>query len=63
MRLIVREKVYCKDCYESRGVASKNSAANFRRDTQNPRKKVVLCAVEGCTTEANQKANWVGLFI
>jgi len=53
--------VYCKDCYENRRVGSKNSAVHFRRDPENARKN--LCAVEGCATEANNKSNWVGLFL
>ncbi|KAL2142542.1 hypothetical protein VTI28DRAFT_1045 [Corynascus sepedonium] len=53
--------VYCKACYENRRVGSKNSAVHFRRDPENNRKN--LCAVEGCTSEANNKSNWVGLFL
>ncbi|KAL2166166.1 hypothetical protein VTG60DRAFT_3172 [Thermothelomyces hinnuleus] len=53
--------VYCKDCYENRRVGSKNSSVRFRRDPENSRKN--LCAVEGCTSEANNKSSWVGLFV
>ncbi|KAK4233844.1 hypothetical protein C8A03DRAFT_19152 [Achaetomium macrosporum] len=55
--------VYCKECYESRGrkTSPKTSHAHFRRVGENNRK--VLCAVEGCPTEANNKLNWVGLFL
>ncbi|KAK3301763.1 uncharacterized protein B0T15DRAFT_322837 [Chaetomium strumarium] len=55
--------VYCKECYESRGLKAgrKGHEAHFRRDAENNRK--VFCAVEGCSTEANNKLNWVGLFL
>jgi hypothetical protein len=33
----------------------------FRRDPDNVRKN--LCAVDGCPSEANNKSNWVGLFL
>ncbi|KAL2127315.1 hypothetical protein VTI74DRAFT_10936 [Chaetomium olivicolor] len=53
--------VYCKECYEKRRFSAKNSNARFRRGEDNPRK--ILCSVEGCSTEVNAKANWVGLFL
>ncbi|KAK4154920.1 hypothetical protein C8A00DRAFT_13983 [Chaetomidium leptoderma] len=53
--------VYCKNCYESRKVGAKNSSAHFRRDPVASRK--LLCAVDDCPTEVNNKLNWVGLFV
>jgi uncharacterized protein YbaR (Trm112 family) len=56
--------VYCRNCYESRSLrkgTAKGSTTHFRRDPDNARKN--LCAVEGCPTEANNKSNWVGLFL
>jgi hypothetical protein len=53
-------KVYCKDCYESRGRGgSKNSTVVWRRDD----KSALLCTVDGCLTKVNNKSNWVGLFL
>jgi hypothetical protein len=54
-------QVYCRDCYESRKSGSKSATASFRRGADNSRK--MLCAVEGCLSEANNKLNWVGLFL
>ncbi|KAK4139656.1 uncharacterized protein C8A04DRAFT_15645 [Dichotomopilus funicola] len=53
--------VYCKECYENRRVGSKSSAVRFRRDLTHARRN--LCAVPDCPTEANNKGNWVGLFL
>ena len=58
------KKVYCKDCYENRSLrktTAKTPVTHFRRDPDNARKN--LCAVDGCTSEANNKSNWVGLFL
>ncbi|KAH6627430.1 hypothetical protein F5144DRAFT_272465 [Chaetomium tenue] len=56
--------VYCRNCYENRGVrkpTSKTPMTRFRRDPDSARKN--LCAVDGCPSEVNNKSNWVGLFL
>lgn len=53
-------QVYCKGCYEKRGV-KKLEKSPFRQAPDNARKMV--CSVPECKTEVTTKWAWVGLFL
>ncbi|KAK4215412.1 hypothetical protein QBC37DRAFT_281723 [Rhypophila decipiens] len=56
--------VFCKNCYDTRTkrAATKTSEKSKFRIEPAPSKKI-LCVVDGCTTEVNKPAAWVGLFL
>jgi len=63
---VVREcgHVYCNKCYQHRKPDKKSFTANFPEGTSaSSKKKVPLCAVEGCTSEVGDKKYWVGVFL
>ncbi|KAL1838712.1 hypothetical protein VTJ49DRAFT_2277 [Mycothermus thermophilus] len=53
--------VYCKECYDGRKNTSKTPS--FRRENGSGNARKIFCAVDGCTSDVNNKGNWVGLFV
>ncbi|OLN85480.1 E3 ubiquitin-protein ligase complex slx8-rfp subunit rfp1, partial [Colletotrichum chlorophyti] len=51
--------VYCEDCFENRKPTAKRQNSGFRRDPDSK----VMCAVDGCETQAANKTAWVGIYL
>ncbi|OHE96531.1 hypothetical protein CORC01_08129 [Colletotrichum orchidophilum] len=51
--------VYCEDCFENRRPAAKRPNTGFRRDDDSK----LVCAVDGCETQATNKTAWVGIYL
>ncbi|KAK2041226.1 hypothetical protein LZ31DRAFT_472891 [Colletotrichum somersetense] len=51
--------VYCEDCFENRKPAAKRPHTGFRRDPESK----IICAVDGCETQAANKTGWVGIYL
>ncbi|KZL83443.1 cell cycle control protein [Colletotrichum incanum] len=51
--------VYCEDCFENRKPAAKRPNTGFRRDPESK----IICAVDGCETQATNKTGWVGIYL
>ncbi|KAK1965162.1 hypothetical protein LY78DRAFT_658593 [Colletotrichum sublineola] len=51
--------VYCEDCFENRKPAAKRPHTGFRRDPESK----IICAVDGCETQATNKTGWVGIYL
>ncbi|WYZ39692.1 hypothetical protein EsH8_IV_000033 [Colletotrichum jinshuiense] len=51
--------VYCEDCFENRKPAAKRPNTGFRRDPESK----IICAVDGCETQAVNKTAWVGIYL
>lgn len=53
-------QLYCANCFDNRRPKQGRDNPNFRRGTST---SDLRCAVEGCDTRVNAKADWVGIFL
>ncbi|KAL0931531.1 cell cycle control protein [Colletotrichum truncatum] len=51
--------VYCDDCFENRKPVAKRQNTGLPRDPEGK----IICAVDGCGTQATNKTAWVGIYL